>query len=99
MIFTNPKGDISFPPKMAVDARYLPQNYKMTKKPPPFSFDIREAVKRQIAFARKITSIYPHDPAPSALLLDSQQRYAKPNVDSEINSIAMQCIDDDCNYT
>jgi hypothetical protein len=44
---------------------------------PLFSLDRAQAVKRQIAFARKITTIYPYDPVPDAVLLDWQQRYAK----------------------
>jgi hypothetical protein len=33
--------------------------FKMTARPPSFSIDLRAAVKRQIAFAREITSLYP----------------------------------------
>jgi hypothetical protein len=69
-------GGTSFPPMMIINSEYNPKTFKFTR-PPPFSLDLREAVKRQIIFARKITSIYPHDPVPGALLLDSQQRYAK----------------------
>jgi hypothetical protein len=67
----------TFPPKMQIARRYLPTSFKMAARPPPFSIDLRAAVKRQIAFARKITSVYPYDPVPENLLSDSQQRYAK----------------------
>jgi hypothetical protein len=68
--------DTSFPPKMMVDGTYIPRSFKFTR-PPPFSIDLVEAVKRQIVFDRKITSIYSHDPVLDALLLDSRQHYAK----------------------
>jgi hypothetical protein len=68
----------TFPPKMNIAFLYLPTSYKLTARPPPFSIDPRAAAKRQVAFARKITtSVYPYDPVPENLLLDSQQRYAK----------------------
>jgi hypothetical protein len=38
-------------------------------KPHPFSFDLRAAVKRQIAFARKIIAMYLSDPIPEHLPL------------------------------
>lgn len=55
---------------------YNPRRFKFTRTA-PFSLDLVQAVKRQIDFARKITTIYPHDPVPDAMLLDSEQRYAK----------------------
>lgn len=56
---------------------YLLKSLKMAARPPSFSIDLRAAVKRQIAFARKVTSVYPYDPVPEELLLYSQQRYEK----------------------
>jgi hypothetical protein len=57
---------------------FNPKTFRFTPSAIPlFSLDLAQAVKRQIAFARKITTIYPYDPVPDALLLDSQQRYAK----------------------
>jgi hypothetical protein len=72
----SPRGDTSWPPKMSITYSYMPKAFKFTR-PPSFSLDLGEAVKRQMVFARKITSIYPFDPVPEALFLDSQQRYAK----------------------
>ncbi|PMD30293.1 hypothetical protein L207DRAFT_641851 [Hyaloscypha variabilis F] len=70
-------GPDTFPPQMKISMHYLPAGFKMIARPPPFSIDLRDAVKRQILFARKITAAYPYDPVPKKLLLDSQQRYAK----------------------
>ncbi|KAE9375116.1 hypothetical protein N431DRAFT_463222 [Stipitochalara longipes BDJ] len=67
----------TFPPQMKISMHYLPTGFKMVARPPPFSFDLRAEVKRQILFARKITAAYPYDPVPENLLLDSQKRYAK----------------------
>ena len=67
----------TFPPQMKISMLYLPTGFKMAARPPPFSFDLRDAVKRQMLFARKITAAYPYDPVPESLLLDSQQRYTK----------------------
>jgi hypothetical protein len=67
----------TFPPKINISIHYLPTSFKLAARPPPFSFDLRAAVKRQVAFARKITSVFPYDPVPENILLDSQQRYAK----------------------
>jgi Glycine-rich domain-containing protein-like len=67
----------TFPPQMRISVHYQPTSFKMAARPPPFGIDLRAAVKRQIAFARKITSVYPYDPVPEHLLLDSQKRYAK----------------------
>jgi Glycine-rich domain-containing protein-like len=69
-------GQKSIPPEMLMNMQFAPKKYRFTK-PPPFSIDLVDAVKRQIAFARKITTMYPYDPVPDTLLLDSQQRYAK----------------------
>jgi hypothetical protein len=70
--------DNSFPPRMLINRSYSPTQFlKDFKRPPPFSLNLTEAVKRQIVFARKITSIYRYDPVPESLLRDSQQCYAK----------------------
>jgi len=61
-----------FPPRLVANRLYT-KSFQFAP-PPPFSLDLVEAVKRQIVFARKITSIYPVDPVPVALLEDSQQR-------------------------
>jgi hypothetical protein len=60
----NMLGDKSFPPKMMIDLmRYNPKTFKFTPSAVPlFSLDLTQAVKRQIAFARKITAIYPTIP-------------------------------------
>jgi hypothetical protein len=67
----------TFQPKNASRHALPSEIFKMTARPPSFSIDLRAAVKRQIAFARDITSLYPYDPVPEKLLLDSQQRFAK----------------------
>jgi hypothetical protein len=68
----------SFPRKMTIHNDYMPAAFlKNFKKYIPFCLNLAEAAKRQILFARKITSICPHDPVPESLLVDSQQRYAK----------------------
>lgn len=72
----NGLGDKTFPPRMHTAMRYNPKKFTFTQ-PNPFSLDLIQAVKRQIAFARKIIAMYPYDPVPDALLLDSQERYAK----------------------
>ncbi len=69
-------GQNAIPPLMMIDQGFVPKRCKFAK-PPPFNIDLVEAVKRQIAFARKLTAVYPFDPVPEALLVDSQQRYAK----------------------
>jgi hypothetical protein len=67
-----------FPRKMVIHNNYMPAAFlKNFKKCIPFSLNLVETAKRQIIFARKITSIYPHDPVYKSLLVDSQQRYAK----------------------
>jgi hypothetical protein len=66
----------SFPPPMSLSPTYDPKKFSFSKSN-PFSLDLVQAVKRQIAFAHKITEIYPYDPVPDGLFLDSQQRYAK----------------------
>lgn len=68
--------DRPFPPFMILNGHYRPKRFRPDPLP-PFSLDLVEAAKRQIVFARKITSIYPYDPVPEDILLDSQQRYAK----------------------
>jgi hypothetical protein len=73
---TNKLGDKTIPPEMQVSQRFNLRTFTFTPSF-PFSLDLVEAVKRQMAFARKITALYPYDPVPDALLLDSQQRYAK----------------------
>jgi hypothetical protein len=75
----NPLGDKTFPPNMMMDLiSFNPETFRFTPSATPlFSLDLTQAIKRQIAFARKITTIYPYDPVPDAHLLDSQQRYAK----------------------
>jgi hypothetical protein len=70
------RGQKTIPPAMIMNQQFVPKRYKFTK-PPPFSIDLVDRVKRQVAFAKKITAIYPYDPVPETLLLDSQQRYAK----------------------
>jgi Glycine-rich domain-containing protein-like len=65
-----------FPPFMYPLAQYNPRRFKFPS-PPPFSFDLVAAVKRQMGFAQKITAMYPYDPVPDDMLRDSQQRYAK----------------------
>jgi Glycine-rich domain-containing protein-like len=65
-----------FLPNLTTNRFYTNKSFQFAP-PPPFSLDLVEAAKRQILFARKITSIYPTDPVPIALLEDSQQRYAK----------------------
>jgi hypothetical protein len=70
------RGQKTIPPNMVMNNGFVPKRYKFTK-PPPFGIDLVEGVKRQIAFARKITAIYPYDPVPETMLLDSEQRYAK----------------------
>ena len=67
----------TFPPRMSVSATYYPGKMRWTPSSVPFSLDLVEAVKRQIDFARKITALYPYDPVPEKLLLDSQLRYVK----------------------
>jgi hypothetical protein len=69
--------DVDSDGKMYVSVLYFHTTFKLKTRPPPFSFDLREAVKRQIVFARKITSMYPYDPVPEGLLARSQQRYTK----------------------
>jgi hypothetical protein len=66
----------SFPPKMTPVSSYDPSKFRFADSN-PFSLDLVEAVKRQISFTRKITAMYPYDPVPDSLLLNSQQRYAK----------------------
>jgi hypothetical protein len=70
------RGQKTIPPNMAMNQTFVPKRYKFTK-PPPFGIDLVEGVKRQIAFAKKITAIYPYHPVPENMLLDSEQRYAK----------------------
>lgn len=60
----------------SVLATFHARNYTFNISP-PFGLNLGTAVHRQMGFARKITAMYPHDPVPKALLLDSQQRYAK----------------------
>jgi Glycine-rich domain-containing protein-like len=72
----NELGDKTFPPRMHVSTHYNPKKFTFTQSN-PFSLDLIQAVKRQLAFARKITALYPYDPVPDVLLLDSQERYAK----------------------
>ncbi|KAN0101525.1 hypothetical protein V8E51_012035 [Hyaloscypha variabilis] len=48
-------GQKAIPPLMVMDQGFVPKRCKFAK-PPPFSIDLVEAVKRQIAFARKITA-------------------------------------------
>ena len=67
----------NFPPRMKVAFLYHPKVFKLAKRPFPFSFDLREAAKRQMAFSRKITSAFPYDPVPSETLTHCQQRYVK----------------------
>lgn len=70
------RGQKTIPPNMVMNNGFVPKRYKFTKLP-LFGIDLVAAVKRQIAFARKITAIYPYDPVPETMLLDSEQRYAK----------------------
>jgi hypothetical protein len=72
MLSTNKLGDKTFPPKM-----YLCSGTFRPKVQVEFSVDLTQAVKRQMSFAQKITALYPYDPIPNALLLLSQERYAK----------------------
>lgn len=67
----------TFPPRMSVSAKYYPGKMRWTPHSIPFSLDLVQAVKRQIEFTRKITAIYPYNPIPEKLLLDSQLRYVK----------------------
>ena len=67
-----------FPCKMIIYNNHMPPAFlKNFKNYIPFSLNLAEAVKRQIIFARAVASIYPHDPVPGSLHVDSQQRYAK----------------------
>jgi hypothetical protein len=72
----NPLGDKTCPPNVMIDLiSFNPKPFRFTPSAIPlFSLDLVQAVKRQIAFTRKITTIYPYDPVPHALFLDSQQR-------------------------
>jgi hypothetical protein len=71
-------GEIPSRSSRAINVSYNRRQYLQNfSSPPPFSLNLAEAVKRQILFAWKITSIYRYDPVPEALLQDSQQRYAK----------------------
>jgi hypothetical protein len=81
-------GENSYPSSRAINSSYKERQFLQDFiSPPPFSLNLAEALKRQILFARKITSIYLYDPVPEALLRDSQQRYAKFMNLIRINSV------------
>jgi hypothetical protein len=72
ILSVNNLGDKAFPPKM-----YMCSGNFKPKMQVDFSFDLTQALRRQMSFAQKITALYPYDPIPDALLLLSQERYAK----------------------
>jgi len=72
----NELRDKTFPPRIHTSVQCNPKKFTFIQLN-PFSLDLIQAVKRQVAFTRKITAMYPYDPVPDTLLFDSQKRYSK----------------------
>ncbi|KUJ16763.1 uncharacterized protein LY89DRAFT_782038 [Mollisia scopiformis] len=67
-----------FPPHLSLSRNYDPSTFSFPASSTSiFSFDLPQAVKRQMVFAQKITSVFPWDPVPEEVLLDSQFRYGR----------------------
>lgn len=66
-------SDRTFPPNLSLSLSYGPTKFTFSYSN-PFSLDLVHAVKRQMGFTLKITAMYPYDPVPEGLLLNSQQR-------------------------
>jgi hypothetical protein len=89
MICTGNKlGDKTFPPKLFIPLIWHHRTFRYTPAA-PFSFDLVQAVRRQINFAQKITALYPYDPVPDPILLGSQERYAKFMNLIRLNAVSM----------